>query len=258
MQNELTPKRGRFLDLCLGTLFMALGLGSGYFYAQSQPKQWKANAVLEAPKVADLGNYFSLYSTYHLVQNDGKADPNLEKSVAENAYTEFKRSLNATDLRKQFLTENAIVKQIADVNYQPLNETVNHLTEKLQFDEQTNTLSLTLVNPEQAVKMLEQFIIFHQGQTRTALNNDLIAKWRFLFQNVKQSAEANLGESWQGKYNLMRAVQPLDNQLTAYHLVQKPMAAYQPELPDNLGKTLGIGGGIGLLLGLLMVYLRRK
>lgn len=258
MQNEPRQSRGFFTDFLISGLLILLGLGAGYFYAQSQPKLWKATAVFDAPKVAELGNYFSLYSTYQLVQNDGKADPNLETTVAESAYAEFKRALSTADLRRQFLTENAIVKQIADVHYQPLNETVNRLSEQLHFDEYSNTLSLTLVNPEQAAKILEQLIAFHRQRVIDSLNNELVAKWKFLFQNVKQSAEAKLGASWQGKYDLMRSVEPLDGRLNAYHLVQKPLANSAPEMPKALPMLLGIGAAAGLFLGLLIAFLRRR
>lgn len=259
MQNaQSTERKSIGIDVIVGLFLLLLGLGIGYFYAQSQPKQWKATAILEAPKVADLGNYFALYSTYSLVQNEGKSDPNLEYTVTQAAYTQFKQSLNAQDARKQFLTDNALVKQIADVHYLPLNDVVNRLNQALHFNETTNTLSLTLVNPDQAAKILTQFLAFQQGRVRTALNDELVAKWKFLFQNVKQSADANLGESWQGKLNLMRSVQPLDNQLVAYHIVQRPVASTQAELPENLKESLGIGGAAGLLLALLFAIARRK
>lgn len=114
------------------------------------------------------------------------------------------------------------------------------------------------MNPNQAVQVLNAYLEINTAQSRKALNDDLIAKWKFLFQNVKQSADANLGESWKGKLNLMRSVQPLDNALTPYNLVQKPTAATKAELPENLNQSLGIGGGIGLLLGLLFAFARRK
>lgn len=260
MQTESTTKTSPTwgVSLLITLLLAAVGVGAGYFYAESQPKSWKATAVFSAPQPADLGNYFALYSTYQLVQQDGKSDPNLEKIVAEESYKAFQSALAAADKRKQFLTDNAIIKQIADANYLPLNDKVNALLPQLHFDPQTHTLSLNLVNPEQAVKVLEQYIAFIQGQVRTQLNNDLVSKWRFLFQNVKQSAEANLGESWQGKLNLMRSVQPLDNQLIPFRLEQKPTAEIKPLLPPYWYETLGIGGAIGLLLGCLIGFIRRR
>lgn len=252
------PKTSILSTLLITALFTAAGIGGAYLHADNQPKQWKATAKFEVPKVANLGNYFSLVSTYNLVQNDGKADPNLEKNVTENAFADFKKQLTSADTRQQFLRENAIVKQIAEVHNKPLDEVVNQLSDKLQFNEVDNSLSLTLVNPNQAVQVLNSYLEINTAQSRKALNDDLIAKWKFLFQNVKQSADANLGESWKGKLNLMRSVQPLDNALTPYNLVQKPTAATKAELPENLNQSLGIGGGIGLLLGLLFAFARRK
>lgn len=258
MQNE-QPKtlRAGIKALWIFALTL-LGVGGGYFYAQSQAPLWQASAVFSAPKIQDVGNYASLFNTYQLVQNDGRAEPNIEKIISENSYAEFKRVLVGTDVRKQFLSQNAIVRQIAEVHYLPLDQLVNQLADKLHFDEAGNTLSIALVNPDQAVKLLEQFIVFSQTQARNNLNEDLIAKWKFLFQNVKQSAEANLGEGWQAKLNLMRSVQPLDGKLVPYHLVQKAVAGTKPTLPEQLGMALGIGGVLGFLLGLLFAFARRR
>lgn len=255
---QSSKKGGLFGSLAVAALLVAGGVAGGYFYAGSQPQQWKATAKFEAPKVADLGNYFSLLSTYNLVQNDGKADPNLEKNVAESSYAEFKRLLTSAESRQQFLSQHSVIQQIAEVNNRPLTEVVNQLADKLHFNETDNTLSFALVNPQQAVQVLNAYIAQNTEQARQSLNGDLIAKWKFLFQNVKQSAEANLGESWQGKLNLMRSVQPLDNTLVPYHFVQKPTPATTAEAPENLGKSLGFGGAVGLLLGLLFVFTRRR
>lgn len=258
MQEQTQKKSGLVGSLVAAAVFVAAGVGGGYFFAQSQPQQWKATAKFEAPKVAELGNYYSLFNTYSLVQNDGKADPTIEKTVTDAAYAEFTRLLTSEESRKQFLTNNALVKQIAAVYNKPLNEMVNQLADKLQFDATNNTLSFVLANHEQAVQILNEFTNLNTEQARKALNDDLIAKWKFLFQNVKQSADANLGESWKGKLNLMRSVQPLDNALVPYHAVQKPLAASSAELPENLNAALGIGGGIGLLIGLLFAFARRR
>lgn len=257
-QTQNTAKSGFVASLLAIVILTAAGAGTGYWYANSQPQQWKASAKFEAPKVADLGNYFSLYSTYTLVQNDGKADPGLEKNISEAAFAEFIRQIASPDSRQQFLSNNPIVKQIAEVHYKPVAEVVNQLSEKLQFDPADNSLSLALVNPNQATQILTDFINLNTEQSRKVLNDDLIAKWKFLFQNVKQSADANLGDSWKGKLNLMQSVQPLDNKLTAYHFAQKPTPATKAEQPENMKEALGIGGGIGLLLGLFFALLRRK
>lgn len=56
----------------------------------------------------------------------------------------------------------------------------------------------------------------------------------------------------------MRSVQPLDNKLVPYNLVQKPTRQNKAELPKNLYLSLSIGGVLGLLLGLVFILLRRK
>lgn len=258
IQTNSPKKSGILGSLVAVAILTAAGAVGGYLHANNQPQQWKATAKFEAPKVADLGNYFSLYSTYTLVQNDGKNDPELEQKVANEAFSAFQRQLNSEANRKEFLSNNATVKQIAEVHNLPLAEVVNRLSDKLKFNETDNTVSFALVNPKQAELVLAEFIALNTEQSRKTLNDDLVAKWKFLFQNVKQSAEANLGESWQGKLNLMRSVKPLDNLLRPYHLTQKPTAATKAELPEDLSKSLGIGGAIGLLLGLLFAFARRR
>lgn len=259
MQNEQQPKKSGLLSaLLMSSLLIAGGVGGGYFFTQQQPAQWAATATFTAPRVVDLGNYFSLFGTYQLVQNDGKADPNLEKTITEQSFAEFKRQLTAAAAKQQFLAQNETIKQIAAAYNQPTEQFVQQLADKLQFDESSNTLRFSLVNPTQAVAVLNEFIAQTTVNTRETLNADLVAKWKFLFQNVKQSAEANLGQSWQGKLNLMRSVQPLDNTLKAYHLAQPAAASATPEVPENLPKALGIGGAIGVLLSLLFVLFRRK
>lgn len=262
MYTENRHRSGMLIALLLMIIFVLIGLGAGYFHANTQPKQWKVTANFEVPKVAELGNYYALYGIYDLVQNDGKSTPNLEQIAAEQSYGEFKKALTAADHRYQFMVENPLVKQIAAAYNRPLPEMAREFADKLQFDATKGSLSFTLVNPEQASQILNEFIALQTLQTRNLLNNDLISKWKFLFQNVKQSADANLAESWQAKLKLMQSVEPLDNQLLPYRLSQKPIAAAQPEPPTNLYLLLAVGGGIGLLLGslvaLLFLFQRRR
>ena len=53
--------------------------------------------------------------------------------------------------------------------------------------------------------------------TRTALNNELINKWKALFQQVKTAAEAKIRCLLGKQTQMMQAVQPLDNNLVAFH-----------------------------------------
>lgn len=258
-QIQQAPKKSGVIAGLIASVVLALGgAAGGYFHAYSQPQHWKATAKLEAPKVADLGNYYSLFSTYQIVQMDGRADPNIEKNLTEMVFNEFKRRFVSAENRQQFLTDNETIKSIAAAYNKPIAEMVAHLNEKLTFDESTNSLSLALINPEQAKKVLEDYVALNGEEARKTLNNDLISKWQFLFQNVKRSADANLGESWKGKLEMMKSVQALDNKLQAYSFAQKPTAALKAEEPENLWLSVGIGGAIGLFLGLLFALIRRK
>lgn len=258
-QNQAPQKKSGVLAGLIASVVLAVaGAAGGYFHAYTQPQYWQATAKFETPKVSDLGNYYSLFSTYQIVQMDGRADPNLEKNLTEMVFNEFKRRFVSAENRQQFLSENETVKSIAAAYNKPVAEMVQALNEKLTFDEMSNSLSFALVNPEQAMKVLNDYIEFNGLEARKTLNNDLIAKWQFLFQNVKRSAEANLGESWKGKLEMMRSVQALDNQLNAYSLVQKPMPAAKANEPENLWQSVGVGGAIGLLLGLMFAFVRRK
>ncbi|MDO9735384.1 transporter, partial [Glaesserella parasuis] len=107
----------------------------------------------------------------------------------------------------------------------PVSLEAQQLASSFHFNEATNTLSTTLINPNEAVTLLTDFIAFSTLQTRADLNTELITKWKVLFQQVKQLAETSTGtaqQEWTTKLNLMRSVQPLDNQLTAYRLVKSP------------------------------------
>lgn len=255
---QTSPKSSGFAPFLTMFFSLLLGIGLGVLFAYNQPTYWKATARFESPKVSDLGNYYSLLQTYTLVQNDGKSDPELEQKAIEIVYTEFKKSLNAPDVRLQFLNNHPIIKQIAAAYNKPVEQLATELATKIEFEPQNEALSFALINPAQATVLLNEFIAFHTEKTRLALNNDLISKWKFLFQNVKQSAEANLGESWQAKLNLMRSVQPLDNNLTPYHLRQAPLTESKPGLPEKLGYYGGIGGGFGLIFGLFICLLYRS
>lgn len=245
-------KRLGFLSFFVSLLCAVIGAGIGAFFAQHLPHYVKVSARFEAPKIADLGNYYSLLQTYTLVQNDGKTTPTLEQSAVETAYAEFQKALAAPDVKRAFLANHPTVKQIAEVYHQPVEPFAEVLAEKLVFDLPSNTLRFSLVNPTQATQVLNDFIALHTDRTRQLLNNDLISKWKFLFQSVKQSADANLGEIWHAKLKMMLSVQPLDNQLTPYRFQQTVLAEKQSPFSEAFIYKLLIGGGLGLLLGLFI------
>ena len=48
----------------LSFLFMIIGAGLGFAGVHFHPTKWQVSAQFEAPKMRELGNYFSLFSTY--------------------------------------------------------------------------------------------------------------------------------------------------------------------------------------------------
>ena len=251
-----------FLNLAMALLLSGLGAGAGWYASNTmQPAQWKASAQFEMPKVVDLGNYYALYSTYTLVKGD-EAIATLDKAVSENSYNEFKRSITSPNVINTFLVQTDLAKSMAKVESKPVEEVAQRLAEGFQFQNDSDTLSVTTISPVHSVELLSHFIEFSTAQTRETLNSDLVAKWKILFQQVKQSAEQNLGaiqqngqviqQDWNGKLNLMKSVQPLDNMLMSYRLVKQPSTPLQAEAPKNQMMWIGIGAGIGFMLSLLV------
>ncbi|MDG6791753.1 hypothetical protein [Glaesserella parasuis] len=248
-----------FTSLFLLLILSAIGGVAGWFGATTQTAYWKAEAQFEVPKVTDLGNYYSLHNTYNLLKNDLATN---DLAIINSAYKEFTRNVKSPDILQHFLVQNEIVKQLAAKQNKPVSLEAQQLASSFHFNEATNTLSTTLINPNEAVTLLTDFIAFSTLQTRADLNTELITKWKVLFQQVKQLAETSTGtaqQEWTTKLNLMRSVQPLDNQLTAYRLVKSPTVPTKPEAPKDQLLWAAIGGGIGLLLGFFVVlFINRK
>ncbi|MDH2998274.1 hypothetical protein A1D22_10290 [Pasteurellaceae bacterium LFhippo2] len=244
-----------FLNLIIALLLSAVGAGAGWFMSNSMlPAQWKATAQFEQPKVVDLGNYYALYSTYTLVKSD-KPATELDKEMSDNSYSEFKRTVTLPNIINSFLVQTDVVKSTAKVESKAVDEIAQRFADGFVFQNDSNTLSITTNNPDHSVELLNQFIAFSTLQARTTLNNELIAKWKILFQQVKQSAEQKLGESWEGKLNIMKSVQPLDNGLVPYRVVKQPTKPLNAEKSENQLLWIGIGAGIGFILSLLIMGL---
>ncbi|RPE90996.1 transporter [Frederiksenia canicola] len=229
------------------TACIALGAAVGFGLAEIQTPQWRTTAQFDQPTVQELGNYYALASTYHLVS--GEKIDQFDQWLSEKSYGEFKRNLTSPDVIKQFLTEKMQPEQLINA---------------FQFDAKTQQLHLTLSHRETAKPLLDEFIQYANLRSRAALNGELISQWKVLFQQVKTAAETNLGaiqngshiaaQDWNGKLTLMKSVQPLDNQLIAYRLVQRPSVPVQPHSPiRNL--WMMIGAASGLLLGLFSLSL---
>lgn len=251
------------LTACVG-----IGAGAGFGLAGSQTPMWQSTMKFEAPTIVELGNYYALATTYALVQGDKMAD--VEQNLTQKSYREFTRNLHSADQLKRYLVASETVKQQATVKNLPIDTVAQQTATAFKFDEPTSQLSVTLENPEKAKKLLSDFVDFTTLQTRAILNNELIQKWKVLFQQVKQASEHNLGtvqigeqiaqQDWTGKLKLMKSVKPLDDQLVPFRVLQSPSSPTEPHSPDK-PLWLMIGALSGLVFGLFCVSLlsfRRK
>lgn len=251
----------RFLVLIL---FTAIGAGIGYGLSYTQPEKWKVTAQFEQPSVPDLGNYYSLLSTYNfLSSNTSELNTSVsQKEAVEQAYEEFKRNLNSADLLQAYLVQTEAVKLKAQVEKKSAAVVAAELVEQFSFqkDAASNADNVSLIseNAEEAQKLLTDFIPLVNTQAREKLNADLIAKWKVLFQQIKTASELNVGgkvskDDWEAKLQMMRSVQPLDNQLNAYRLVKSPTLPLKAESPDRLF-WLMVGALGGLLIGFMLSF----
>lgn len=242
----------RFLTIIL---LILIGGGIGYGLSYSQTEKWKVTAQFDLPTIPNLGNYYSLSSTYHFLNTNNQNVQ--QESVLNQVYNEFKRNLTSIDLLKHYLSQSEIVKLKAQVEHKSVAMISNQLVTQFSFNQDsTDDFSLVLENPEDAQKLVNEFILLANQQARDKLNADLIAKWKVLFQQIKQADELNLGankQDWGAKLQMMRSVQPLDNLLTTYRLVKSPSIPLKAESPDRLLWSI-IGALIGLFIGIILSF----
>lgn len=263
IKTEKSSFLGSFLKKLFSLLlFVVIGAAAAWFISHEQKPTWRSSAQFEMPTVVELGNYYSLATTYALAQN-GNSE-NLDKQLSEKAFAEFKRNLQSPDLIKLFATQSETVKLQFTAKNLPVDQAIQALITGLTFDEKQNRLNLTLNSAENAQKLLAEFIQFASVQTRSILNQELVEKWKVLFQQIKTAAETNLGaiqvgsqvaqQDWNGKLNIMKSVQPLDNKLQPFRWLKSPDLPQKPHSPDTL-LWIMIGAVLGLVFGLFVVSL---
>lgn len=216
------------------------------------PTQWQISAQIAPPKMNELGNYFSLSSTYRLVSDDANAaDINkLEQTISQNAYLQFLKNLNAIEKRVIFFEQSDYLKKQANIEKIALKEIAQQRA--AQFTIKQNQLRFSSFDLETLDVLFIGYLREINQQTRNALNEEIITKWRALFQQVKNAADAKLNVSWENKLKIMQSVQPLDNNLVAFHFEQAPKITALPK-PYLL---LGCSGAIlGLLLSFLAILI---
>ena len=236
----------------LSFLFMIIGGGLGFAGAHFHPTKWQVSAQFEAPKMSELGNYFSLFSTYSLVSGDADAvdTTKIERKATNSAYHEFTKILSSPAQLMAFLNQSDFVKARAKVE----NQTIQQIASHFKFSQENNLEQLTLssFDREEVDQLFVEYIRYVNNQARQTLNNELITKWKSLFEQVKNAADAKIDVSWENKLKMMQSVQPLDNNLVAFHFVQQPnlVIAEEPYVIST-----GIGAGFGIILSLLAMLI---
>lgn len=249
----------RFLVIIL---FAGIGAGSGFGLSYLQTEKWEVSAQFEQPTIPDLGNYYNLYSTYNFLNTNNQDNQAAQKQVVEQAYDEFKRHLTSADLLQDYLMQTESVKLKAQVEKKTAVQVAAEIVEQFELQKKSATsadsVSLISDTPEDAKKLLSDFILLANSKAREKLNGDLIAQWKVLFGHIKTASELNLNgkennQVWAAKLQMMRSVQPLDNNLNAYRLVKSPSVSLKPISPDRLF-WLMIGALSGLVVGFMLSF----
>lgn len=248
--------------IILSLLFIILGGGIGAAVAHFYPPKWQVSAQFEPPKMDELGNYFSLFSTYSLVSGDADAVDmtKIEKKATEAAYQEFSSLLNSPTQLETYLAQSPFAKSLAEIEQTGEQQVVKNLASHFRFGTQNGQAEFTLMSfdRQEVDSLFVDYIRYINQQARDTLNKGLIDKWKVLFGQVKQAADAKIDVSWENKLKMMQSVKPLDNNLVAFRFVQSPMLS-QDQKPYTIGVTGGAAAGlIFSLLAMLILRSPRK
>ncbi|VEB23520.1 Wzz/FepE/Etk N-terminal domain-containing protein [Avibacterium volantium] len=255
MQSQNAAKKS-FIIILVTIIFALAGYGASFL----QKPQWKAEAKIYQPTTNQLGNYYALASMYQFIQ--GKNEP--ETLLVNKVYDEFKRQLSAYDNIRQFWLESSYYKQRETGNAQNDEALLEQLVKTVKFSTalkgQAETLSIQLDNPKQALEMLNAFIAQSNLAAREVIYNELIGQWKNLFNQVNNAAQLKLGatlqgnalgtQDWQGKLNMMKSVNPLDNNLSAYRYLKSPTQPLNPERSVLYWVLCAVG--LGLVVGMFL------
>ncbi|OOF78201.1 hypothetical protein BKG96_06520 [Rodentibacter caecimuris] len=237
----------------------AIGYASGYWLNA----KWKTEAEITQPTLSELGNYYSLHSMYQLMQGKDTTD----SKVTELVYQNFTKQLISYDNLKHFWENSSYYKQKISKNTTDNARLLNDLINNTHFQPisyNIGKITITLSEAGESQALLSSLLDNSNTITRQMMYADLILQWKNLFTQVKTAAELNLGnipygnsverQDWQGKLNMMKSVNPLDENFTAFHFTKSPQ---QMEIrgPNSWGY---LGAGIGLLLGLFVILFRCK
>lgn len=227
--------------------------------------QWTAEATLKESDASALGNYYALNKTYQLL--DG-TEVTQDQTISKNVYQVFWQKLASPDNIRQFWINSDYYKQKVVNDFQQDTELLNKLSADFQFFTQETQglkydgIQLTLDNPKMAAELLNNYILYTNELTKQQLYQDLITRWKTLFDLVQQAATNELGtiamkgnevkQDWSGKLAVMKSVSKLDNQLVSYQYLTRPMQPLSPTFPNRI-LFLFYGALIGLMIGIIMI-----
>lgn len=239
-------------------IFIATAIGANW--ASLQPQKSLIEAQLEKPNVAELNNYYALLSTYRLVNEESKMS---DAQITELVYQAFVKQLSSQALLKEYLQQQALITNLALYQAIALERQLQSIIDDVVVQQQNGILYISWLSPianhQLAQQLIEGWIQQANSQAKQLLYADLVHKWKSLFQQVKLAAENNLAQSWKGKLQIMRSVQPLDDKLVAYRYLQPPQSQQNSNTYQRFVVPMLIAGSMGGLLGLLfsVLFIRR-
>ena len=126
-----------------------------------------------------------LESTPHLVSGDADAVDmvKIERKATDSAYHEFTKILTSSAQLVAFLNQSDFVKARAKVE----NETVQQIASHFKFSQENNLnqLILSSFDRKEEDQLFVEYIRYVNNQARQTLNNELITKWKSLFEKRK-------------------------------------------------------------------------
>ncbi len=116
----------------------------------------------------------------------------IERKATDSAYHEFTKILTSSAQLVAFLNQSDFVKARAKVE----NETVQQIASHFKFSQENNLnqLILSSFDRKEEDQLFVEYIRYVNNQARQTLNNELITKWKSLFEKEKLRIKDELYE----------------------------------------------------------------
>lgn len=107
----------------------------------------------------------------------------IERKATDSAYHEFTKILTSSAQLVAFLNQSDFVKARAKVE----NETVQQIASHFKFSQENNLnqLILSSFDRKEEDQLFVEYIRYVNNQAHQTLNNELITKWKSLFEKRK-------------------------------------------------------------------------